>query len=134
MSEQELSQFYYLRKEVKELEDKLAALGYGVGSIKLSDEPKGTTLSSSIQEKVVELKELWLNRRMDAIEAYLNIEKFINGIEETEIRLIATYRYLDLLTWDQIAGKMGDGSDRTTVAKKMRKFLKVSHISQNVVK
>lgn len=129
MSEKELSQYYYLQKEVKDLENKLAALGYGVGSIKITDEPKGTAPSASIQEKIVELKELWITRRMDAIEAYLNINKYITGIKETEIRLIATYRYLDLLTWEQTAAKLGNGADRTTVAKKLRNYLKISHIS-----
>ena len=129
MTEKELSQYYYLKKEIEDLENKLAELGYGVGAIKWSLEPKGTALSASIQEKITELKDLWISRRMDAIETYLKIGNYINTIPEPDIRLIATYRYLNLLTWDQTAAKLGDGSDRTTVAKKMRKYLKNSHFS-----
>lgn len=123
MSEKELSNYYYLKKEIKDLEERIETLGNGVGSIKISDMPKGSSKISSIQEKIVELKEKWINARVSALEEYLRIETYINSIEDIEIRLIARYRYLDLLSWEQIALKIGKGQDRTTVSKKMRSFL-----------
>lgn len=123
MSEKELSKYYYLKKEIKDLEERIETLGNGVGSIKISDMPKGSPKISSIEEKIVELKEKWINARVSALEEYLRIETYINSIEDIEIRLIARYRYLDLLSWEQIALKIGKGQDRTTVSKKMRSFL-----------
>ena len=123
MSEKELSKYYYLKKEIKDLEERIETLGNGVGSIKISDMPKGSSKISSIEEKIVELKERWINARVSALEEYLRIETYINSIEDIEIRLIARYRYLDLLSWEQIALKIGKGQDRTTVSKKMRSFL-----------
>jgi hypothetical protein len=123
MSEKELSKYYYLKKEIKDLEERIETLGNGVGSIKISDMPKGSSKISSIEEKIVELKEKWINARVSALEEYLRIETYINAIEDIEIRLIARYRYLDLLSWEQIALKIGKGQDRTTVSKKMRSFL-----------
>ena len=126
MTEQELSQFYYLQQEVKNLEEKLAKLGYGVGSMKFSNEPKGSKVSDSIQEKITELKELWIRKRLDALETYIRINKYILDIDDAEIRLIATYRHLDLLTWDQITAKLGTTKDRSTIIKKYKKYLKNS--------
>jgi hypothetical protein len=123
MSEKELSKYYYLKKEIKDLEERIETLGNGVGSIKISDMPKGSSKISSIEEKIVELKEKWINARVSALEEYLRIETYINSIEDIEIRLIARYRYLDLLSWEQIALKIGKCQDRTTVSKKMRSFL-----------
>jgi uncharacterized coiled-coil DUF342 family protein len=133
MSEKELSKYYYLKKEIKDLEDRIETLGNGVGSIKITDMPKGSTKLGSIQEKIVELKEKWVNARLTALEEYLKIETYINSIEDTEIRMIARYRYLDLLGWEQIALKMGNGQDRTTISKKMRKFLDNSPNSHTAI-
>ena len=133
MSEKELSQYYYLKKEIKDIESRIAELGYGVGSIKYTDEPKGKTKVISIQEKISELKDLLIERRISALEAYLNIESFVGSIDVSEIRTIARYRFLDCLTWEQIAAKLGNGQDRTSISKKMRKYLSNSHISHNSV-
>lgn len=126
MTEKELSKYYYLKQEIKDLEERIETLGNGVGCIEITDMPKGSAKISSIQEKIVELKEKWINARVSALEEYIKIETYINGIEDTEIRLIARYRYLDLLKWGQIANKIGNCQDRTTVAKKMRNFLENS--------
>ena len=123
MSEKELSQYFHLKKEIEDLEERIAKLGNGVGSIKITDMPKGSSKLSSIQERIVELKEKWITARLTALEEYIKIETYINSIEDTEIRMIARYRYLDLLGWEQIALKIGNGQDRTTISKKIRKFL-----------
>ena len=123
MSEKEFSKYYYLKKEIKDLEERIETLGNGVGSIKISDMTKGSSKISSIEEKIVELKEKWINARLSALEEYVRIETYIHSIEDIEIRLIARYRYLDLLSWEQIALKIGKSQDRTTVSKKMRSFL-----------
>lgn len=123
MTEKELSKYYYLKQEIKDLEERIDTLGVGVGSIKITDMPKGSSKLSSIQERIVELKEKWITARLTALEEYIKIETYINSIEDTEIRMIARYRYLDLLGWEQIALKIGNGQDRTTISKKIRKFL-----------
>ena len=46
---------------------------------------------------------------------------FISGIEESELRRIAEYRYLEGLKWEDI-GKLMD-TDRTTPQKQLKKEL-----------
>lgn len=127
MSEKELSQFYWLKKEIKDLEDKIDELGYGVGSVKIK-EFIGTTSNqqSSIQEKVAILQEQLINARLTALEKYIEIERYIESVEDSEIRQIMRFRFLDLMNWYQIAEELN--YERTTVSKKLRQYI-ISHIS-----
>ena len=61
-------------------------------------------------------------KRLSALEQYLEIERYIEDVDDVEIRNIMRYRFLDLLKWEEIAERMYQ--DRTTIAKKVRKYLK----------
>ena len=123
MNEKELSKFYWLNKEIKDLEERIATLDLGVSAIKYD----GLSVSSSkkaesIQEKLVELKDIWMEKRVSALEEYIKIERFILSVPDEEIRLIMRYRYMDLMSWEEIGNKLG--YDRTAVSKKIRSYLK----------
>lgn len=123
MNEKELSKFYWLNKEIKDLEERIATLDLGVSAIKYD----GLSVSSSkkadsIQEKLVELKDIWMEKRVSALEEYIKIERFILSVPDEEIRLIMRYRYMDLMSWEEIGNKLG--YDRTAVSKKVRSYLK----------
>ena len=123
MTEKELSRYYILTKEVEDLGRRVEELGDGVGSIKIKEiNVNGTPTKVSIQEKIAELNELYLEKRVSALEEYIKIERYIGNIEEPEMRMLLRYRFLDLLTWEQIAEKAYQ--ERTTIAKKVRRFLK----------
>ena len=125
MSEKELSQYFHLKKEIEDLEERIAKLGNGVGGIEIKDMPGGSHKISSIQEKIVELKEKWINARISALEEYLKIENYIKTIEDSELRTIFRMRFLDLKKWEEIGRKFY--SDRTTISKKVREY--ISHNS-----
>ena len=96
MTEKELSRYYYLKKEIKDLEDRLQEFGVGLSAINLEKEISGTSIHNSIQEKRAILKEKWINARLTALEEYLKIENYIESVEEAEIRQIMRDRFLDL--------------------------------------
>ena len=127
MNEKDLSKFYYLKKEIAYIENKLKELNYGISSIKYTDDIKGTNKHSSIPERVVELKDKWESKVIMAASICIDIENYIEAIPDAELRLIARYRYIDCMTWDKIAAKLGNGQDRTTISKKIRKYLNNSH-------
>lgn len=127
MTEQELSRYYYLKKEIKDLEDRLKELGVGLSSINLDKEISGTAEHTSIQEKIAIIKEKWINARLSALEEYLKIENYIESVEDVEIRQIMRYRFLDLYDWYKIGEILH--CDRTTASKKMRAYIKLSHNS-----
>lgn len=111
MTEKELSKYYWLRKEIKDLEERLAEFGYGVSATKLDKEISGITSTESIQEKRIIIIEKWISARVSALEEYLKIESFIESVEDSEIRQIMRYRFLDLKKWNEIDKLMLCGKD-----------------------
>jgi hypothetical protein len=111
MTEKELSKYYWLRKEIKDLEERLVEFGYGVSATKLDKEISGITSTESIQEKRVVIIEKWISARVSALEEYLKIESYIESVEDSEIRQIMRYRFLDLKKWNEIDKLMLCGKD-----------------------
>lgn len=123
MSEKELNKYYYLKKEVEDLEQRIAEFGYGVKSTQIKEvSVSGSRKNKSIQETKVELVGMLTEKRISALEQYLEIERYIEDVEDAEIRNIMRYRYLDLMKWDEIGEKLFQ--DRTSVSKKVRKYIK----------
>ena len=127
MSEKELSQYYWLKQEVKQLEDRILEFGDGVGAVKYKEVITSGGSSLSIQEKKAELMSKLIEARISALEKYLEIERYIESVEDSEIRQIMRYRFLDLYDWFQIGEELH--CDRTTASRKLRAYLKVSHIA-----
>lgn len=128
MDEKQLNEYYYRKKDVEDLTNRLKEKGYGLSSVVISDiNVSKSNNSMTIPEQIAELELLLIEARISALEKYLEISKYIESIEDVEIKLIARYRYLDLSSWDEIGQKLH--CDRTTVSKKMRKYLKLSHNS-----
>lgn len=123
MTEKELSKYYNLKQEVTDLEERIAEFGSGVRSTQIKEVSVSSSHSTkSIQETKVELVARLTEKRLSALEQYLEIERYIEDVEDAEIRNIMRYRFLDLMKWEEIAEKTFQ--DRTTVAKKVRKYLK----------
>lgn len=123
MSEKELSKYYNLKREVQDLEERIAEFGSGVKSTPIKEVSVSSSHSTkSIQETKVELVAMYTEKRIEALEQYLAIERYIEDIEDVEIRNIMRYRFLDLMKWEDIAEKVFQ--DRTTISKKVRRFLK----------
>lgn len=57
-------------------------------------------------DKLNELKEVLIERKIKCEELKLQIEKFISNIPDSRTRRIFQYRYIDGLTWLQIAMRM----------------------------
>ena len=123
MSEKELSRYYNLKREVLDLEERIAEFGSGVKSVPIKEVAVTSSHSTkSIQETKVELVSRLTEKRIEALEEYLAIERYIEEVEDVEIRNIMRYRFLDLMKWEDIAEKLYQ--DRTTISKKLRRFLK----------
>lgn len=129
MTEKELSRYYWLKKEVKHLENQLEEFGSGVSAISFEEKIGSSGIPSSIQEKRSILIEKLINARLTALEEYIKIETYINKVEDTEIRAIMIMRFQELKNWDEIGEELH--MDRTTVSKKLRRYLQVSHISHS---
>lgn len=123
MNERELSKYFYLKKEIDDLQERILTLGIGISSVKYDTlNVEGSAMFQSIQEKIVQLKDVWMEKRLSALEQYLKIENFISQIDDSEIRQIIRYRYLDLKKWDEIDTLLHNGINYSK--KKFYKFIK----------
>lgn len=57
-------------------------------------------------DRLNELKEVLIERKIKCEELKLEIEKFISNIPDSRTRRVFQYRYIDGLTWLQIAMRM----------------------------
>ncbi len=123
MNEKDLSKYFYLKKEIDDLEERILTFGAGISSVRYKElDVSGSAKYQAIQEKIVQLKDTWMEKRVSALEEYLKIEQFISNIDDIEIRQIIRYRYLDLKKWDEIDGLLHNGINYSK--KKFYKFIK----------
>ena len=114
MTEKELSRYYYLKKEIEDLQKRINELEEtgGVSGIQYREvDVMSTPKNNPIQEKLMLLIDKLTERRISAIEEYLKIESYIESIEEAEIRQIMRYRFMDLKKWDEIDKILHNGKE-----------------------
>lgn len=112
-----LSQYIDLQQEIKDLEKRIERLSnfkveHDVVTGSNSEfpyQPRSFKIEGyNIQDidKLNELKDLLVDRKNKCEEMKLEIEKFISSIPDSRTRRIFQYRYIDGLTWLQIAMRM----------------------------
>ena len=113
MTKKELSQLYYLKKEIKEQQRRLAELeAVAINcSTKITGLPTGTGISDKIGNyaaQIADLKAL-LDLNLKKCFYELNrIDRFIQSVEDSQIRIILTLRYIQGLSWQKIAYAIGE--------------------------
>lgn len=129
MTKEILEQYIDLQKEIKGLEKRIAKI-----------EKQSRIVSDVVQNgykrhavirgvdykrlgKLNKLKELLEQRKKQAIEQLIEIEKFIKGIENSKLRRIFEYRYYEGLNWIQIQTTM-DYKHEDSARKEHDKYLK----------
>ena len=127
MTKKELKNLYYLKKEIKEQQKRLEELESLATNCtaKITGLPNGNGVSDKIGNyttEIADLKNLIEKNLEKCIEEHKKLTTFINNIEDSQLRLILTLRYIDHLTWQQIAFEMGC-HDEQTPRKKHNKFL-----------
>ena len=133
MTEKELSQIHYINIEIRMITEELARLNNK--SIIKGQEITGMPFVSGTSDKVADIAtekaELEMLLETNIKKLYLvrnKTERFLQTIDDAEIRLIIRLRAINDMGWREIGELVG--MERTTVSKKYRNFLKVSHISR----
>lgn len=125
MTKQELSQCYYLNKEIKQLEKELHELdGKEHKPINLTGMPHSTAISDDVARLATqraELHRLISLKLEECMIARARIERYINGIEDSEMRMILRLRHINGLGWLQIALHIGK-QDANYPWRKYKKF------------
>ncbi len=120
MNKRQLSRYYYLSLEIKEIEERIQSIREtSVGSSKITGMPSNHSVENPLEKRVellISLNEKLESRRIKALEEMLKIEKFLATIDDIETKLIFTKRYIDLKSWEKIAMEM-HMSERTVYRK-----------------
>ena len=139
MTKEDLEQLCDLRKEIAELEYKIARLS-SRGSRIVSDKVQASSKDFPYTQTTVKIegydyagdqksrrqlrqKRILLQQRKEQAEALeLRITQYINSIPDSGIRRIIDYKYIEGYTWEKI-GRIFH-CDRTTAEKRVSNYLK----------
>ena len=126
----DLSQLYFLRREIQEDERRLRKLEqeiYSAGAMRYSGMPGKATKSGSAIEtaalELVQLRDAIAEKRVQCVREEKRLQRYINGIADSETRTIFTLRFREGLSWEQVAARLGPGHTADRVKKACYRYL-----------
>jgi len=130
MTKKELSQLYYLNREIEEMQNRLKELE--TIAISCTANITGMPYASGIADKIgvyaaeiADLKSL-LDINLKKCFYELNrLNRYINSIDDSEMRLILSLRYINGLSWQQVAFCIGGGNSDKSIQMMVNRFLNI---------
>lgn len=135
MTKKELSQLYWLNREIEEEKRKLRELEAAStsGTAKITGLPHVSGAHDKIGDMAILIAEqrdlIDLKVRQSAIE-YNRLNRYIAGVEDAQMRMILSLRYVNGLSWQQVAFAIGE-TDEQYPRRKHNKFLQKSKVDEN---
>lgn len=129
MNKKELSQLYYLNREIEQLKSRIEELECIAVSdtSRITGMPHVTGISDKVGRyaaEIADLKEL-LNLNLKKCFYELNrLNRYIESIDDSQMRMIMTLRYVNGLSWRQIAFSIGGGNTEDSIKKLAYRYLK----------
>ena len=132
MTEHDLMSLIYIQARIDKINERIEELEDedGLGSMSMDGMPHSTTPGNPVERMVLAraaLHEKLINLKANLAEKELAIRQYIESVEQDDIKLIMEFRYIDgrswqyiSIEWEEMTGKY---ADRTTLAKKVRKYL-----------
>jgi len=112
-----LEQLKSLRQEVDDLSQRIAELELAAqgGAGRVTGMPRGGRKADRIAEcavKIADLRDKMDDRRMDCMEELARLYDFIDDIPDSLTRQIFSLRYIDGLSWQQVAFGIGESDEQ----------------------
>jgi len=126
MLRDELRSIYRKGKSIVHLKERIEVIEARVMSItqRLSQMPKGSAHDSNMLERYIDLKTK-LSKMVDELEEELQMaDVFISDIKDPLLQTVLFYKYRDMLSWEEVARKMGDGYSADSLKKMVYRFFK----------
>ena len=128
MTLHELSQLYWIRAEISLYEERLLRLrlNVGVGSPTYDGMPKAQSTESITERQAVRIAEA--ERALEELRDKAHAEEmrltaYIASIPDAYLRVIFTHRFVEGLTWWQVAAEMGGDNTADGVRKAVARYL-----------
>jgi hypothetical protein len=124
LSKKELSQLYYLKKENAELHRRIIELETLAtnGTSRITGLPHSKEISDKVGKnsaKIVDLKNLLENNQKQCLDELIKLDKYIQSIDDSFIRQIIVYRFINNFGWEKIAWNMGGNNTAEGMRKKL---------------
>jgi len=108
-----LGQLGDLKREVNELSQRIGQLELEAqgGSGRISGLPRSGRVSDRVARAaacIADLRELLEDRRVDCLEELGRLYAFIDDLPDSRLRLVFTARYIDGLSWQGVATRIGE--------------------------
>lgn len=127
MTKKELSRLYCLNREIEQEQRRLAQLKEAATNtaVKISGLPAVGCMSdkTAIAAEIADSQEIIEAKLQLAIVEYRRINQYIAAIEDSYIRQIIALRFVDGLTWFQVAQHIGGGNTSDSVRMALNRFL-----------
>lgn len=116
MTKKELSQLYYLSKEIKTKEEQLEQLKAIAESTtaQLTGMPHASGANDKIGKtaaEIADIKALIQLKIQEYWHEYNRLMRYINDIDDSLVRQIMTLRYINGMTWNAVADTIGGNTD-----------------------
>ena len=128
MTKRELSQLYYLKKEIKEQQRRLEELETAATSCtaKITGLPSGKGVSDQVGKYSAQIADLKVLLDLNLKKCFYELNRlnrYIQSVDDSEMRTILTLRYINGLSWQKVAFRIGE-HDEQYPRKKHNAFLK----------
>lgn len=128
MNKKELSQLYYLNREIKAERKKLLELRAAATdtSVHISGLPsrKGISDKTAIATRIVESEETIERKLNQAISEYNRLNKYIEDIKNSQMRMMIAARFRDCKTWKGVAREVGGKNTASGCRSAVERFLR----------
>ena len=131
MTLKELSQLYYLTREIEADQRRLEELERAAAapsSSNLSGMPRAPHSASSKVEsmaaEIVDLQAIIAARQIQCIHERARLERWINEIPDSLTRQIFLLRFSECMSWEQVADTIGGGNTPAGVRQRVYRCLK----------
>lgn len=128
MNIRDLSQYYYISKNIEKRKQRLDELNSSVISsskiseMKVDGSAPRSDPTSKIASQIAELKALIEKDYIRLYDEEIKIYNYINKISSEEIKYIVIARFIDFKTWDDIAQELN--YSRPVPYQKLKRYLK----------
>lgn len=129
MTKKELSQLYYLNREIEEQQRRLLELEVIAtsGTSNITGMPRATGINDKIAKYAAEIADLkcLLDLNLKKCFYELNrLNRYIESVEDAEMRMILTFRYINGLPWEQVAMNISPYASGDSVRKAHDRFIR----------
>ena len=135
MNKKELSQLYYLNREIEEQQRRLEELECLATSCTshITGMPRTPGVVDKLAKYVAEIVDLrgLIDLNIKKCFYELNrLNRYISSVEDSQIRMILSLRYINGMTWQQIALSIGE-FDEQYPRRKHNAFLRENKLDEN---